>query len=119
MNRRSRFFSIFAFAILVLLTGAMPGFAQSGSSSIHGQVTDPSGAVIPGAAVTVSTPSGKVAGSTTTSAGGTYAVRGLAPGRYDVDVTMQGFASYHAQDVIVSAGASKIVNAALSIAVDQ
>uniref|UniRef100_A0A7V5CTT1 TonB-dependent receptor n=1 Tax=Acidobacterium capsulatum TaxID=33075 RepID=A0A7V5CTT1_9BACT len=120
MNRRSRFFSFFAFAFLVVLVvGAVPGRAQSGSSSIHGQVTDPSGAVIHGAAVTVSTPSGKVAGSATTSAGGTYAVHGLAPGRYDVDVTMQGFASYHAQDVIVSAGASKTINAALSIAVDQ
>lgn len=119
MIRRSTFFSFFAFVLLVLVAGVAPGLAQSASSSIHGQVTDPSGAVIPGASVTVSTSSGKVAGSATTSAGGAYAVRGLAPGRYDVDVTAPGFAAYHAGDVIVSAGSSRSLNPALAIAVEK
>src|SRR5579875_3330831 len=119
MNRWSRFFSIFAFAFLVLVAGTTSGLAQTGSSSIHGQVTDPTGAVIPGATVTVSTSSGKVAATATTSASGTYAVHGLAPGRYNVDVTMQSFAAYHAQDVIVGRGMSKTLNAALSIAVEK
>lgn len=116
MIRRCRFFSISVLMLFALVAGLLPAVAQS-TSSIRGQVTDPSGAVIPGATVTVSTRSGKTAGSATTSASGGYAVHGLAPGRYTVDVTAPGFASYHSANVIVTASGSKTLNPALAIAV--
>ena len=89
------------------------------TGGIHGQVADPTGAVIPGAAVVVLNGEGKVAGKTTSDAGGSYSVRGLAPGTYSVWVTAQGFAAYRVPGVAVAAGQMKSVNPALQIQVEQ
>ena len=59
-------------------------FAQS-TGSIKGQLTDATGAAIPGATVTIT--AGAVAKTTTTGADGTFNVTGLAPGQYALEQT--------------------------------
>ena len=78
-------------AMLFLL--AVSSLAQTAAStgSIVGTVTDPSGAVVAGAKVTISnTATGQVI-TTTTSSTGTYASGALTPGDYRVRVEGQGF----------------------------
>jgi len=61
------------------------------SSSIRGQVTDPSGAVVPRASVSVKNPATGISESTTTDQSGNYVLTSLAPGDYKVSVSAQGF----------------------------
>src|SRR6266567_1635751 len=61
------------------------------SAGITGTVTDPSGAVVPNAKVTVTNEETSVSANTVTSSAGTYAFRGLNPGKYRVTVESQGF----------------------------
>ena len=63
--------------------------AQTPSASLHGIVTDPSGAVVPGALVQVRGPGGEQRSSTDQS--GRYVFSSLRPGKYLVRVIVKGF----------------------------
>src|SRR5215472_2246202 len=65
-------------------------FAQA-SAGITGTVTDSTGAVVGGAAVTIRNQGTGVETHTTTGSAGTFAVTGLNPGVYDVSVEGSGF----------------------------
>ena len=77
-------------AILVVLGIASSVHAQNAAGSLHGTVTDPSGAAVSGAAVIAITPDGQ-AKTTTTNRTGAYEITGLAPGKYTVTVSAAGF----------------------------
>src|SRR6516165_2612402 len=92
MLSRQALKSFFVFlAVLVLLTPTI-ALAQAAQATVHGLIADPDDAVIPGATITLAPASGK-ATTTTSGSDGTYTVH-VAPGTYNVTVTMQGFASY-------------------------
>jgi hypothetical protein len=76
--------------VLLLLCLVLPASAQFGAS-LSGTVLDPSGAVVPGAAVTLTnTATGQVQ-NTTSSDAGFYRFGSLALGSYNVDVAIKGF----------------------------
>jgi len=78
-----------AIAILISLTpGAAFGQASAG---ITGTITDPSGAVVPNAKVTITNEQTSVATNTISSSAGTYSFRGLLPGKYTLQVDAAGF----------------------------
>ena len=68
-----------------------PLSAQTVDTVILGTITDPSGAAIPGAQVTVTSPSTGVSHTVTTGANGAYRVGYLLPGTYTVSAQAQGF----------------------------
>jgi hypothetical protein len=103
------------FFALLCPTGLL---AQSGSGSVHGQVTDPSGAAVPNAIVDVTTTSGQGATSRTGRDGG-YEVKGLSPGNYTVKVNADGFETFASPPVAVAPGQSQKVDIPLTIAVQQ
>jgi hypothetical protein len=78
----------------LLFVTAMVGYGQATSvngGSIQGTITDPSGAVVPGASITITgTDTGLVRAVTTDSAG-FYSVGPLNPGNYNITVTRSGF----------------------------
>ena len=65
--------------------------AVTTSSTLSGTVTDSAGAVIPGATLTASNPSGVLVGSATTDSHGQYRMEALAPGRYRIEAQASGF----------------------------
>jgi hypothetical protein len=87
------------------------------SGGIRGQVTDPTGAVIPDATIVVLDTAGKTAGKATSDTGGVYAVHGVPPGTYSVWVTAPGFAVFRVPNIVVAAGQMKNLNPALQIEV--
>lgn len=101
---------------IVLLTGA---FAAAQTATLHGTVTDPSGAVIPNATVSLTNPDGHTVATATSDASGSYQVSNVAPGTYIVIATSQGFAPSQSKAVTLSAGENKIFNVSLSIAVEK
>src|SRR5215475_9829668 len=70
------------------LTG--PGFGQT-FGEITGVVTDPTGAILAGATVTVTNPETNFTRRVTTNASGNYSFPALLPGTYNVRAEMQGF----------------------------
>src|SRR5256885_3079914 len=70
-------------------------FAQTtvGTGSIVGTVTDPSGAVVPGAKVTITNPSTGQSIDLTTNSAGAYSSGALVPGNYHVQISAKGFST--------------------------
>ena len=83
--------SIVVFAALCLFSLAPRTASAQASAGITGTVTDNSGAVIGGAQVTITDVATSVATKSVTTSSGTYAVRGLNPGRYSIAITAPGF----------------------------
>ena len=106
-----------AFTVTILFVCAGTLFAQGPSGRLRGQVTDPTGAVIPGASITVKNSSGLVVSATSDGAGA-YDVKNLAPGKYTVSVTAKGFAPVK-QEIEVTAGQEKKADIALEILVKE
>ncbi len=108
----------------MLIGPAAPASAQSPAPSstttgtLHGQVTDPSGAVVPSATVAVLV-SGGEPHSATTNRSGAYEIGNLAPGKYTVTANAKGFAVFVQNDVDVPAGQVAQFNIALDINVEK
>jgi hypothetical protein len=81
---------------------AMGAYAQTtGTATITGAVMDSTGAVVPGAKVTVTNRGTGVVISTTTTTEGTYYVPSLNPGTYQVQIEAGGFKRYTRDGVVL------------------
>jgi len=91
-----------AFVVVFLLALGLNVFAQSGgnSGSISGTVLDPTGAVVPNAAVEIHNPVSHFDRSTTTDASGNFSLLNIPFNPYHMTLTAEGFAKT-AQDVDV------------------
>src|SRR5262249_28260160 len=78
---------LFAFGLLSLNVVS----SQSQPGTINGTVKDPNGAVVAGARVTVRNEATHETRNATTDNEGRFKVEGLAPGRYVVNITCDGF----------------------------
>ena len=103
-----------AFAIGCLLSLApQAAFAQA-SAGITGTVTDTSGATISGAHVTITNQDTSVASHAVTSSSGTYAIRGLIPGKYSVAIEGSGFKKAVQKDIPVEVSTTATIDFALT-----
>jgi hypothetical protein len=99
---------------LLVLVGAY-AYGQDSRGSITGQVTDPTGATISDAAVTVtSTDTGAVTHVTSTKEG-YYTVPSLMPGGYTVKVDAQGFKAFEREGITLSTQQNVTVNVTLQV----
>ena len=102
-----------ALSLLILLAfGIVPAAAQSGQ--VAGRVVDETGAVLPGATVTLSGPG--EARETQSDGNGEYAFTGVAAGAYAVTVALSGFSEATVEDVVVTDAALDLPPIALSLA---
>jgi hypothetical protein len=97
---------------------AAPAVPQT-TGTVRGHITDQTGALIPGAKVTIATSAGVALKSTTADSTGAYSVSGLAPGSYIVESTFAGFADFTSPAIPLAAGQSKRVDIAMAIQVAQ
>jgi hypothetical protein len=100
-----------------LLVLAMPprAGAQAVSGVILGTVTDPSGAAVAGAKVTVKNLNTSISTTVTTNDSGNYTATQLAPGPYEVTVEQTGFNQFVQKNVTVTVAQSTRVDAALQL----
>src|SRR5437763_4386232 len=108
---RSRTILIFTLLAGLLATASLS--AQTFRGTILGTVTDASGAVLPGAKVTVKNTGTGLERTTETSADGSYSVPELPIGTYTVTVTQTGFQTSVTNGVIVDVATERRVDAAL------
>jgi hypothetical protein len=79
---------------------------QAQTASLRGNVTDPSGASVPGAKIVISAPSG--IRNATSDRAGAFAVSGLTPGDYTVSATAPGLALPTPQKISLQDGEQSI-----------
>jgi Carboxypeptidase regulatory-like domain len=102
-----------AVAILGLIVCASLGLAQSGAGSIQGTVTDPTGAVIPGASVHVVNQATGFAIDSKTNKVGFYQVPGLNTGTYVVSISAPNMKTTK-QTIELLVAQNAVVNASLT-----
>ncbi|HEV2223739.1 MAG TPA: carboxypeptidase regulatory-like domain-containing protein [Candidatus Acidoferrales bacterium] len=101
---------------LVVLFASSICFSQNITAFLTGTVTDPSGAVVPGASVTLHNADTNVDVITVkTDSNGLYTATELPQGRYSVTVTANGFKKYVASDLVLNVGEHRTLNITLEI----
>jgi Carboxypeptidase regulatory-like domain len=105
----------FALVGAFLLLSAGAAFAQAGRGGISGLVSDPSGAAVPGAKVTLLDHATGVEQTTATTNAGLYSFVSLAPGNYRVTVAAQGFETAARDNVAVTVDQVSAINIALRV----
>ena len=105
-------FCLAVFAVFFLAIGA---FAQVQNGQFEGTITDPSGASIANAKVTVSSGSTGLNLSATTNASGNYVVKEVPPGTYKVEVEAPSFKKIENNGVTANAGTISRVDLKLQL----
>src|SRR3979411_2845745 len=90
------------FVLALSACSTLPVFAQ-GVGAIGGTITHSSGAVLPGATVTLSNPRGSIGGNqeAVTDARGAFQFLRLVPGVYTVKADLAGFRSALQENIVV------------------
>jgi hypothetical protein len=102
----------------VVKAPAVPAPATT-TATVRGHIVDPTGAMIPGTTVTVTTASGKTVATATSDADGAYQVNRLAPGSYIVQASYAGFAPFVSQPIQLAAGQVMSVKVSMAMAVEE
>lgn len=102
-------------AALILLFSGAALKAQVASGAIVGTVTDPSGAVIPGATVTARDTGTGIVRTVKTNATGNYTFSVLQVGNYVITVQASGFATFASPALSLSVGQHLRVDAKLQV----
>ena len=112
MRRSACFWTVLG----ILLAAAAPGYAQGGTTTtIAGLVVDSSGAVVPGADVTVTHVGDGHLHPDGLERGRAFSFPGLQIGTYTVTVTLQGFKTFVVNNVVLTSGAGANVRATLEV----
>ncbi len=102
---------IFAMVIVSLA----PTHAQEAGGTIVGTVTDPTGAAVANANMTIRNVATGVERTVPTNADGLYAVPNLVPASYEIKVEAAGFASTVVSDVVLTVGERREINVSLKV----
>ncbi len=95
------------------LAALAPAAAQESRGSITGKVSDTSGAIVPGVAVTATNVATNLAVGATTDSGGSYSLLYLPAGRYAVGAELSGFKKVVRNGIEVRVGDRLILNLTL------
>src|SRR5215467_2288777 len=114
--KSSRLWLVLILCISFTTFALLPARAQStiSTGSIQGTVTDPNGAVVPGATVTITSKATGRASKLTSSGSGGYASGALQPGEYEVRIEAKGFQT-QVMTLTVQVGNVATSNARLSL----
>src|SRR3989442_11427526 len=114
MTSYSKVRGLFLMGSLFVALGTQ-AYGQGTQSTVLGTVTDSSGALVPGATVTVKNQGTGIERSLTTNESGDYRIAGLEAGMYQVNVKADGFKSYVRTDLDLNSSRIKRVDAALEV----
>ncbi len=116
MTKTLRAASLMALLAIGCLLTSAPAHAQSVYGSVFGTVTDKTGAVVPGATVTVTDEAKGTVETAITNESGEYNVGHLVPDTYDVKVEMKGFKGFVTKGISVLADTAPRVDVAMEVA---
>jgi hypothetical protein len=114
-ERRGLRLRTFVVTLLLFFVSIAPVVAQEAGGTIVGTVTDPSGAALASANVTIKNVATGVARNSTTNEDGVYTAPNLIPGTYEITITATGFATTEVQGVGLLGGERREVNAVMKL----
>ena len=109
LRRVSALFSVIAILAIAQLFTAQAR-AQVSGATLSGTISDPSGAVIAGAQVTITNKATGIARTVTTDTAGLYSAPNLQPGPYEVAISAMGFSTTKQQDLTLTVGAQQTMD---------
>ena len=118
VSTRNSSWLVVSLITLALVFGftAVPARAQTSTSgTVAGQVTDESGAAVPGTAVKITEISTGAAFSTVSNEAGRYTFPSVSPGKYNISFIKQGFTTYDVNSQGVNVGVALTINASLKV----
>jgi hypothetical protein len=115
MKRISLFLGLVVCVAVFLIVSATPAFAQGETGSVTGVVTDPQGATVAGADVTLTDIATHSPRTTTTNESGRYHFASVYVGLYDLTVTKSGFKTAKFSQQKVSVGSVLTVNVSMEV----
>jgi len=95
---------------LITISTATVVRAQVAGATLSGTITDPSGAAIVGATVSITNKATGVIRQAATDSTGFYSAPNLLPGDYEVTVAASGFSSTKQSDLALTVGAEQVLN---------
>jgi Carboxypeptidase regulatory-like domain/TonB-dependent Receptor Plug Domain len=101
-------------ACLALVT-SVNAWGQGATATIRGTIQDSSGAVLPGATVSVTNTGTKAVQNTVSDSRGQYILSGLFPATYDLKVELSGFKSYEQKAVAVAPNDQRGIDVRLDV----
>jgi hypothetical protein len=111
-----KLFSKSFFVLVVLALVGLPVFGQATSTgSLAGTITDPKGAVIAGATVTLVNDETKQEFTAVSSGEGTFTIPTLFAGKYTATIAMQGFKTAKVTDIKIDVGKPSSIQIALEV----
>src|ERR1700680_1396445 len=101
--------------LAIAIVSASPASAQVSGATLSGTITDPSGAAIANAKVSITNKATGITRNVTTDAAGFYSAPNLQPGDYEVTVAAQGFSTTKESNITLTVGAEHALNVSLRI----
>lgn len=114
MTHKAMITSLFC-AILLLLGNASALAQTTGSALLRGTVTDPNGAVVPKATITLTNPRTQAERKVVSSGEGTYTFAALEPGIYTVKVEAEGFKTLSQTGIALSPSETRGLDLTLQV----
>lgn len=104
-----------ALVLVTIVAFSAPAHSQVAGATVSGTVSDPSGAAIVGATVSVQNTATGDTRDFTTDAAGFYAIPNLAPGTYKVTSTAKGFSTSVRTGLVLGVGAQQQLNFSMKL----
>ena len=101
--------------LLLFLFSSIAGLGQAGRGAINGTVADQTGAIVPGAAITLLNQANGVKAHAASNSSGNYSFISLNPGVYTVTATEKGFVTVVHRDISVTVDQTTTVNMMLQV----
>ena len=101
--------------LLITVVLVIPASAQVAGGTISGTVKDPSGAVVPRAAITITNEATGVARNVDANTDGLYTAPNLLPGTYDLKCTAPGFRTEVRRGVLLTVGATQVLDVTMQV----
>src|SRR5262252_3282003 len=100
---------------VTLLLFAASALAQTSRGTVSGIVSDPTGAVVTGATITLTNDQTGVSRTTNTNGEGLYRFEAVDPGSYSLKIAASGFGNVNKTNIVVSANQVAQVDAQLAL----
>ena len=105
-----------AIMAIPVATFCIAAYAQSGSATLQGRVTDPNGATVPNAKINITAQLTGVSRDVVSNSDGFYSASNLSAGTYRVSISAAGFGTKIEADVVLTVGAVRDLDIPLVVA---
>src|SRR6266849_8277497 len=115
VSRRSISAALWVFVLAISLLSVGRTHAQVSGATVSGTVTDPSGATVPNAQITITDVGKQTSLTATTDSDGFYTAPNFVPGMYEARATAPGFSTQVQSGIQLTVGAKQVLNIRMAV----